>query len=146
MRWPPASAAGAAGPCVEEIVCSIATSSAITTGGGFGVGDRPDYQKTVVDAYVASHMSLAHRLNSENRVRMMLNRGYPDVSANGHECEIVLNGAFEGVDGTSCAAPAFAGLIAIINDHLRSVGKPRLGFLNPTLCTFWPALHRRINE
>lgn len=37
------------------------------------------------------------------------------------------------VDGTSCASPAFAGLISLINDKLLNAGKTQLGFLNPLL-------------
>ncbi|MDC0667843.1 S53 family peptidase [Nannocystis radixulma] len=35
--------------------------------------------------------------------------------------------------GTSFAAPAFAGMIAVVNEHRRSRGLPRVGYLNPTL-------------
>lgn len=35
--------------------------------------------------------------------------------------------------GTSFAAPAFAGMIAVINGHRRARGLPRVGFLNPIL-------------
>jgi tripeptidyl-peptidase-1 len=36
-------------------------------------------------------------------------------------------------DGTSCSAPVFASVIAMLNDQLIAVGKPSLGFLNPFL-------------
>ena len=36
-------------------------------------------------------------------------------------------------DGTSCAAPLFAGLVMILNSHQHSMNRPRLGFLNPLL-------------
>ena len=35
--------------------------------------------------------------------------------------------------GTSAAAPAFAGIISMLNDARLSKGKPSLGFLNPLL-------------
>ena len=35
--------------------------------------------------------------------------------------------------GTSCAAPIFASMIALINDKLISKGEQTLGFLNPWL-------------
>ena len=40
---------------------------------------------------------------------------------------------WEYLGGTSFAAPAFAGMIAVINGHRRARGLPRLGYLNPTL-------------
>ena len=67
--------------------------------------------------------------------------------------QIVLDGAVEGVDGTSCAAPVCldlpyifpsvrlnlsqtaAGVISLLNDFRISNGKPPLGFLNPLLYT-----------
>lgn len=35
------------------------------------------------------------------------------------------------MDGTSASAPAFAAIIALVNDALMVEGKPVLGFLNP---------------
>ncbi|KAJ7486739.1 subtilisin-like protein [Mycena latifolia] len=68
-------------------------------------------------------------------------RGIPDVSAASHNIEIVWRGfgtlVTEGsvnlVDGTSCASPIFASMIALVNDRLLAAGKPVLGFLNPFL-------------
>lgn len=42
-------------------------------------------------------------------------------------------GGTQSVAGTSCAAPTFASVIALLNDYLASQGKPALGFLNPFL-------------
>jgi len=39
----------------------------------------------------------------------------------------------EGVSGTSCSAPIFAGVVALINHELISKNLPPLGFLNPWL-------------
>lgn len=38
---------------------------------------------------------------------------------------------FPGVSGTSCAAPTFAGVVALVNDVRLQHGKSPLGFLNP---------------
>lgn len=64
-------------------------------------------------------------------------RGIPDVSTNGHNYQIVSGGSTETVDGTSCATPAFAGMIALINDRLLNAGKSAIGFANPTLYAIW---------
>jgi len=37
------------------------------------------------------------------------------------------------LDGTSCSSPAFAALIARLNDELAAKGKAPLGFVNPLL-------------
>jgi tripeptidyl-peptidase-1 len=37
------------------------------------------------------------------------------------------------VGGTSAAAPAFAGLVALLNDARLAAGKRSLGFLNPLI-------------
>lgn len=60
-------------------------------------------------------------------------RAIPDVSAIGHDVEIIIDGSIEPLDGTSCSSPIFAGVIALINDRLVAAGKSSLGFLNPWL-------------
>jgi len=46
---------------------------------------------------------------------------------------ITVNGHNVPVSGTSCSAPAFAGIIALINDQRIAAGKSPMGFLNPWL-------------
>ena len=60
-------------------------------------------------------------------------RAFPDVSAHGVDFLINFADTYESAFGTSMAAPTFASIIALINDRLLAVGKPRLGFLNPLL-------------
>lgn len=60
-------------------------------------------------------------------------RAYPDVSAQGVNVQVFINGTVEPVDGTSCASPIFSSVIALINDQLLNAGKSPLGFLNPWL-------------
>lgn len=60
-------------------------------------------------------------------------RGFPDVSAQGQNVEIVSGGQTGTVDGTSCASPIFASVIGLLNDRLIAAGKSSLGFLNPFL-------------
>jgi tripeptidyl-peptidase-1 len=61
-------------------------------------------------------------------------RGYPDVATLGHNFYVYQGGA-ELVDGTSCAAPTFAGILALLNAYLVENGKPKLGFATPLLYT-----------
>src|SRR5262249_24372498 len=35
--------------------------------------------------------------------------------------------------GSSCAAPLWAGFMALVNQQAASVGQPRVGFINPTI-------------
>jgi hypothetical protein len=57
---------------------------------------------------------------------------------NGHNYKIFYSEAgndscpctYEQVDGTSCSAPSFAGMITLVNDYLLNNGKSQLGFLN----------------
>ncbi|EUC55873.1 tripeptidyl-peptidase, partial [Rhizoctonia solani AG-3 Rhs1AP] len=60
-------------------------------------------------------------------------RGFPDVAAQGNAFQIVQGGRTTSVAGTSASAPAFAGVIALLNDYRLSQGKSPLGFLNPWL-------------
>jgi tripeptidyl-peptidase-1 len=47
--------------------------------------------------------------------------------------------------GTSCAAPTFGGIIALLNDARISVGKAPLGFLNPLIYSH-PEIFNDITE
>ncbi|KAJ7702024.1 family S53 protease-like protein [Mycena olivaceomarginata] len=61
-------------------------------------------------------------------------RGYPDVSLQGWNFEMVAAGEVTNLGGgTSASAPTFASIIALINDRLLAENKPVLGFLNPFL-------------
>ncbi|KAF8258401.1 peptidase S8/S53 domain-containing protein [Lactarius quietus] len=82
-------------------------------------------------------------------------RGYPDISAQAVDFEIILNGEPQTKSGTSASTPVrhslfplrpppvsaqvttstqtVAGVISLLNDRLISKGQPALGFLNPRL-------------
>lgn len=63
-------------------------------------------------------------------------REVPDVAADADvltAAEINVKGSFVQVGGTSQAAPIWAGMTALIDQYLRSVGVRRSGFLNPAL-------------
>ena len=103
-----------------------------TTGGGFGdFGEtRPAWQDAAVKGYLASGAKMATNFSRGGR-------GYPDVAVVGHNCPVVMDGYLNAVDGTSCASPVFAALVALLNDHQVSLGKPKLGFVNPVLYKMW---------
>ena len=97
-------------------------------GGGFSnVFPTPDYQKSIVEAYLKSGQTPSTRdFNTSGRA-------YPDVSAFSTGYEVVISGIPLPVSGTSCSSPTFAGLVASLNDIRLLNGKKTLGFLNPLL-------------
>ena len=148
--WPPwQESRGSSGTRVVEVAQSATTAGGITSGGGFSnYAVSPTYQKSAVAAYLASlavqidqrsanHPEYGPFFPSSTFPASMTDlaglRGYPDVSAIGHFCTIIKNGTVVPVDGTSCSAPLFAGLISLLNAELAERGRPALGFLNPTL-------------
>merc|ERR1712194_812313 len=101
------------------------------SGGGFGdTFGIPDYQKDSVAAYRAD----ADADLPPQKLWNNTGRGYPDVAALGGQkapyC-VTVNGAFEGVAGTSASCPTASGVFALLNGLRASNGKPPLGFLNP---------------
>jgi subtilase family serine protease len=64
-------------------------------------------------------------------------RSYPDVAAeaNTNQYSCYDGGCWGGNGGTSYAAPQWAGLIAMANEHLVAAGGATLGFLNRALYT-----------
>jgi len=59
--------------------------------------------------------------------------GFPDVSTQAVNFEIAFNGGMTYVDGTSCASPTFAGIVALLNDIRFNQNKSSLGYLNVLL-------------
>ena len=55
------------------------------------------------------------------------------VSTQGWNFDVYLDGNLDLIGGTSASSPTFASVIALINDQLVAAGKPVLGFLNPWL-------------
>lgn len=63
----------------------------------------------------------------------MCTKAYPDVSAQSSSFKIFLGGRTAYASGTSAAAPAFAGFIALLSDVRLRQGLSPLGFLNPLI-------------
>ena len=103
-----------------------------TTGGGFAIfnENRPTWQNTAVENYLKSKAKRPTNFQKTGR-------GYPDVAAVGHYCPTVMGGSLTPVDGTSCSSPVFAAMVTLLNDYQTSLGKPRLGFVNPVLYQMW---------
>lgn len=104
-------------------------STVFPSGGGFSTfQDRPSYQKEVVAKYLASASGIPSQtlFSSENA-------GYPDVSMRAENFVLTQFGIDVPVSGTSCSAPSFGGLVALLNDIRLKAGQPSLGWLNPLL-------------
>ncbi|KIK61996.1 hypothetical protein GYMLUDRAFT_42425 [Collybiopsis luxurians FD-317 M1] len=98
------------------------------SGGGFSnLFARPSYQATAVSTFLTANG------NKNAGLFNTTGRAYPDVAAQGQRFQVVVNGAVESVDGTSCSSPTFAGVIALLNDFKLAKDKTTLGFLNPLL-------------
>jgi tripeptidyl-peptidase-1 len=111
-----------------EKVCSY-PDALITTGGGFSTYlPQPSYQTKVVSAYLNSGVALppSWAYNSTNR-------GFPDVSALGHNYIVEQDAKYYLVDGTSASSPVWAGIIGRLNAYRLNKGLPSLGFINPLI-------------
>ncbi|KAJ7223937.1 tripeptidyl peptidase A [Mycena rebaudengoi] len=99
------------------------------SGGGFSnYFARPPYQDKAVNKYLSKlpHGTFDGLFNREGR-------GSPDVSAQARKFRIFWQGMPITIGGTSASTPAFAGLVALLNDARLSRGHAPLGFLNPLI-------------
>ena len=86
---------------------------------------QPTWQKSAVTGYLNSGVKLPDISYDKN------GRAYPDVSALGVGLDVIVRGSSEPVDGTSCSAPIFGSIIALINAQRSLQGKNSLGWINP---------------
>jgi tripeptidyl-peptidase-1 len=105
------------------------------SGGGFsGMFKAPKYQEQAIANYLSSST-----LPPSKYFNMTFNgRGVPDIAAYSENVIVTWMGSQIPVQGTSCAAPIAAGVIALINDALLASGKSTLGFFNPLLYKLAP--------
>ncbi|KAF8158796.1 family S53 protease-like protein [Mycena galopus ATCC 62051] len=96
------------------------------TGGGFSnVFPTAYYQTSAVSGFLETIPNdFAGTFNKSGR-------GYPDVSTQGWNFQMVAAATVVLEGGTSASSPTFASIIALINDRLVAAQKPVLGFLNP---------------
>ena len=73
-------------------------------------------------------------------------RGYPDVSLAGTHYMVAIGGGWYSVSGTSASAPAVAGMFSLINAARIGQGKTSLGWVNPTLYSYYPAFTNDIKS
>ncbi|MCJ1227495.1 hypothetical protein MMC12_004151 [Toensbergia leucococca] len=116
-----------------------ACETVIFSGGGFSnVFPLPSYQAAAVGEFFANHPPPygADRYNNTQK-----SRGFPDVSANGANYVIAIDGTFSLVFGTSASSPVVGSIITLVNELRINLGKGPVGFLNPTLYSHPSALN-----
>ncbi|KAG8735912.1 hypothetical protein FRC10_010012 [Ceratobasidium sp. 414] len=101
--------------------------ASLSQGGFSDYFPRPNWQNAAVTPFLTSLGRTYDGLYNA------AGRGFPDVAAQAKDFQIVLKGLPDATDGTSAAAPTFAGVIALLNDYRISQGKSTLGWLNPWL-------------
>ncbi|KAI0775012.1 subtilisin-like protein [Trametes elegans] len=107
-----------------------ACEQVIYSGGGFSnVFAMPEYQKAAVEGYLTKYPPgyPAGTYNTSG------SRAYPDVSANGANYAVAIEGEFSLVYGTSASSPVTAAILSGVNDARLAVGKKPIGFINPTI-------------
>ncbi|KAF9520163.1 hypothetical protein BS47DRAFT_1336132 [Hydnum rufescens UP504] len=108
-----------------------AAETVIFSGGGFSnVFPMPTYQKAAIKYYYKHHKPTYSSSQYNNNQKA---RGFPDISANGVNYVVAVDGAFSLVYGTSASAPVVGSIFALINDARLAHGKKPIGFVNPTL-------------
>jgi len=117
--------------CATGTTENMVTFTAVDWTSGAGVSrftKTPKWQQSAVNGYLSKPITFPDQKYFDRNGRF-----YPDVSAFGHNCPIYGDGSWSTEDGTSCASPIFAGVIAHLNGFQLSRGKPVLGFVNPLL-------------
>ncbi|KAK7001799.1 serine protease S53 [Favolaschia claudopus] len=108
-----------------------ACEEVIFSGGGFSnIFPMPSYQAAAVKGFLKNHPPpFTHgEFNDSGNAR-----AFPDLSANGANYVIGIDGQFGLVFGTSASAPTTASIFTMINDARIAVGKRPVGFINPAI-------------
>jgi subtilase family serine protease len=119
---------GSGGAWQSEVVWNVnkGTGTAETndaSGGGPSLG---------LDAYAIPSWQQGVDMSSNGGSTVV--RNSPDVAMVGDNVYVLSNnGRRELVRGTSCAAPLWAGYIALVNEQAVTNGQPTVGFINPAI-------------
>ncbi|KAF8194206.1 Pro-kumamolisin, activation domain-containing protein [Pholiota molesta] len=108
-----------------------ACEQVIFSGGGFSnIFPIPSYQAAAVSSFLTLHPPpfTSAQFNNSGKVR-----AFPDLSANGANYVIGIDGAFNLVFGTSASSPVVGSLITLVNDARLAAGKGPVGFINPSI-------------
>ncbi|KAF8554934.1 hypothetical protein OG21DRAFT_1484296 [Imleria badia] len=108
----------------------MACMEKIYSGGGFRYFAMPECQKDAVDYYLTNYYP-----NYPSTIwnSTGTSRALPDISANGANYVVAIDGRFHFVYGTSCSTPVVGAILTMINDAWLAVGKGPIGFINSTI-------------
>ena len=114
-----------------------AVNTVVRSGGGFSnVFPLPSYQSAAVTNYLSSNPATSASYTSAQYNNSRTTRAYPDISANGANYVVAVNGLFQKVYGSSASAPVVGSIFTLINEARFAVGKGSVGFVNPVLYRF----------
>ncbi|KAA1473170.1 family S53 protease [Dentipellis sp. KUC8613] len=114
---------------VGSTIYNNETAAFFSSGGFSNYFAVPSYQSS--SPYVSNYLKT---LGSTYKGRFNVSgRAFPDVATIGDFVPIVYEGTNQMEEGTSCSAPIFASVVALLNSELLAAGKSVLGFLNPLL-------------
>ncbi|KII91002.1 hypothetical protein PLICRDRAFT_684337 [Plicaturopsis crispa FD-325 SS-3] len=108
-----------------------ACEQVIFSGGGFSnIFAMPSYQAAAVSKFMTETPPpfTSAQFNNSGTVR-----AFPDLSANGANYVIGIDGEFNLVFGTSASSPVVGSLITLVNDARIAAGKGPVGFINPAI-------------
>lgn len=106
-----------------------ACETVIYSGGGFSnVFSLPSYQASAVKSWFKNYPPPygSDRFNNSQQTR-----GFPDISANGANYVVAIDGQFALVYGTSASSPTLGSILTLINEARYNAGKSSIGFVNP---------------
>jgi subtilase family serine protease len=93
-----------------------------------GVGSSGGYSTNYPIPYWQTNVNLTAAQGS------LTYRNFPDVALTGDNVFVIADGGVQyGVSGTSCAAPLWAGFIALANQQATNFNRGLIGFVNPAL-------------
>ena len=116
--------ANAGGPYGSETVWNDRTVNANGGNWGSSGGVSPTY----------SIPGWQQGMNMSTNLGSTTMRNLPDVALTGKNCFIVADtNQLEIASGTSCAAPLWAGFMALANEQATTAGRSPVGFLNPSI-------------
>ncbi|KAF8993522.1 subtilisin-like protein [Cyathus striatus] len=108
-----------------------ACEQVIFSGGGFSnIFPMPSYQAAAVSGFLKNHPPpfTSAQFNNSGNVR-----AFPDLSANGANYVVAVDGELSLVFGTSASSPVVGSLITLVNDARIAAGKGPVGFINPAI-------------
>ena len=130
----------------EEVVCSVATGSGITSGGGFtgkffpqDIYSMPSWQEKSVGRYLAENnaSTFAGFPNEGTPGYNTRGRAFPDIAMYGSFFPIMsaIEEALMYMYGTSLSAPVAASIFSLANQKLLEDGYEVIGYANPMI--YW---------